>query len=169
MLAAATGRCVRRLWCIQGIGLTKEKNLRGEDTATYNALATSSAIYKDKVNPSSNVRDRHLVHTQRLRKKLLSGKRIQQRFASDEIIIMFFRLQFRCASARFSLTRCAHTININNWYTSTRSGWEVSYIQCMYLLFFAFHTSCSTVEWIVPLLTFTGRQCAALHPNAPPS
>lgn len=34
---------------IQGIGFTKETKLNGEDKATYKALATSSARYKDKV------------------------------------------------------------------------------------------------------------------------
>eukprot|EP00904_Undaria_pinnatifida_P000566 jgi/Undpi1/1050/HiC_scaffold_10.g04513.m1 len=36
-----------------GIGLTKEHNLRSGDTASYSAIATSSALYKDKRDDSS--------------------------------------------------------------------------------------------------------------------
>lgn len=36
-------------WYAQGIGLTQEQKLSGENIASYSALETSSALYKDKV------------------------------------------------------------------------------------------------------------------------
>lgn len=71
--------------CIQGIGLTKEKNLRGEDKATYKALATSSARYKDKVQITTR---NGMISTQYgwgFRGKNTSDYCTQRRFASDGI------------------------------------------------------------------------------------
>lgn len=70
---------------IQGIGLTKQNNLRSEDTATYNALATSSALYKDKVRVPLRNRVIPTQYTRGIRAKVISGKRAQRRIASDEI------------------------------------------------------------------------------------
>lgn len=39
----------------QGIGLTKEYKITEPDTASYTALATSSAIYKDEVNSGVDI------------------------------------------------------------------------------------------------------------------
>ena len=53
------GHRLLRLWLVQGIGLTKEKKLRSYDTAVYKAVATSSAVYKDKVGSSARPHRSH--------------------------------------------------------------------------------------------------------------
>lgn len=59
-IAAHNYRCGQslRLWCIQGIGQTKENKIRSDNTVSYKAVTTSSFVEKDKVSTSSRKLDR---------------------------------------------------------------------------------------------------------------